>query len=98
MNKYTVDYESINGGIYRMRGEFATEQDAQKAVRSELAELSSYHAVFIADQTGRRILHGFRRARGRSFRGWAFKPATTMTRVQLHDKLVKVMGYEDTAY
>lgn len=97
---YTIDYESVNGGIYRSRETAGTLKAARRLVRESLRGLSSFHMVFIADaETGRRIEYGGRRLRGRQYGdSWAFQPVATMTRVQLHDALVRFMGYEDTAY
>jgi hypothetical protein len=94
---YTVDYESVNGGIYAMGAgrTFASVTAAQAAIRREMKGLSCFWQAFIADETGRRVVRGARR---KGSRGWEFCDVDPMTRVQLHDALVPFVGYEDTAH
>jgi hypothetical protein len=89
---FTIDYESVNGGIYRSREQAATLPAARRLVRESMRGLSCYHLVFIADVTsGRRIQYGGRWHQG----GWSFWPVPDKTREELETALVRAMGFED---
>ena len=91
---FTIDYESVNGGIYRNRGQAATITAAQRIAREGLRGLDCYHLVFIADAaTGRQVCYGERGRRG----GWTFYPVTPLSREDLHHRLTGFYDHEDAS-
>lgn len=89
---FTIDIESVNGGIYRSRETAATLPAARRLVREGLRGLDCYHLAFIADaESGRRVLYGGRGGRS----GWTFWPVPARTREELASALVRALGFED---
>lgn len=89
---FTIDIESVNGGIYRSREQAATLPAARRIIREGLRGLDCYCQAFIADaDSGRRVQRGTRGSRS----GWEFWPVTGITRAGLETALVKALGYED---
>ena len=84
---FTIDTESVNGGIYRSREQAATLRDARRIVREGLRGLSCFYQVFIADaDTGRRVQRGVRERRG----GWSWYPVKGITREELREQLSRL--------
>lgn len=89
---FTIDYESVNGGIYRSRETADTLKAAHRLVRDSLRGLDCYHLAFIADAaTGRRVEYGSRGS-NRNAGSWRFKPVEPLTREQMSVSLARTHG------
>lgn len=94
---FTIDYESVNGGIYRSREQAGTITAARRIVREGLRGLSCYHLAFIADaETGRRVEYGSRGSNRRAG-SWAWTTVVPLTRDETRARLVRMLGFEDAA-